>query len=387
MTARRRDPHDLWPLIDERAADPEIAATLSLVLRLANSDWAGDDIIDLASPHTQALLERHRISTLVPLALVEPPHREWLRQQHLAVAAVHMRLRSAATTVLTLLHEAGIETRVLKGLATAELDYPNHQLRHTGDVDLAVRPGDLHRAVELLRDSGDCTQPTPGVDRADGATRPSPSQHPALLRGWTLDAPNGVEVDLHNRLFLRSPFDDELFADAGEQLRLVPGRALRAEHRLVHAAGHFMIAQPGTRRMSGVVDIARLIRRADVDLDLDEARRFAAALGVESLICAGLRVEAQLSGRTEVLNALDEWRQPDWLDRATFLAAHRRLLLEHLGRFREVPRGQRLRFIPTWMRPTANRRRLFQASVKAAVSRATATNRPAAGGRRRGVRQ
>ena len=367
MTALRRDPDDLWQLVDERADEPEIAAALSLVLHLANTDWTSDDPIDLASPRTRALLERHRISTLVPLALVEAPHREWLRQQHLTIAATHLRIRSAATTVLSLLHGAGIETRVLKGLATAELDYPNHQLRHTGDVDLAVRPGDLDRAVELLRDNDHRLQPTPGADRADGATRPSPSQHPALLRGWTLDAPNGVEVDLHNRLFLRSPFDDELFADAGEQLRLVPGRGLRAEHRLVHAAGHFMIAQPGTRRMSGVVDIARLFHRAD--LDLDEARRFAAALGVESLVCAGLRVEARLSGRTEVLNALDEWRQPDWLDRATFVAAHRRLVLEHLGRFREVPRGQRLRFIPTWMLPTANRRRLLQASASIPAQR------------------
>ena len=376
MTARRRDPDDLWQLVDERAAEPEIGTALSRILHLANTNWTSDDPIDLASPRTRTLLERHRISTLVPLALVEAPHREWLRQQHLAIAATHLRLRSAATTVLSLLHGAGIETRVLKGLATAELDYPNHQLRHTGDVDLAVRPGDLDRAVELLQANGHRMEPVPGA--LPGA-RSSPSQHPALLRGWTLDAPNGVEVDLHNRLFLRSPFDDELFADPGEQLRLVPGRGLRAEHRLVHAAGSFMIAQPGTRRMSGVVDIARLVGRDD--LDLDEARRFAAALGVETLVCAGLRVEAQLSGRTHVVRALDEWRQPDWLDRTTFLAAHRRLVLEHVGRFREVPRGQRIRFIPTWMLPTANRRRLLQASVKAAVSRA------AAGGRRRGVRQ
>ncbi len=374
MTARRRDPDDLWQLIDEYAAEPEARTVLPQILRLANNDWTSDDPIDLTSPRTRTLLERHRISTLVPLALVDEPQRGWLRQQHLGIAATHLRIRSAAAAVLSLLHGAGIETRVLKGLATAELDYPNHQLRHTGDVDLAVRPGDLDRAVEVLLDNGHRLQPVPVADRAAGALRPSPSQHPALLRGWTLDAPNGVEVDLHNRLFLRSPFDDELFADAGEPLHLVPGHGLRAEHRLVHAAGHFMIAQPGTRRMSGVVDIARLLRRDD--LDLDEARRFAAALGVESLVGAGLQVEAQLSGRTDVLRALDGWRQPDWLDRTTFLAAHRRLVPEHLGRFREVPRGQRLRFIPTWLLPTANRRRLLLASVKAAITRAVAPSRP-----------
>ena len=373
MTPRRSVPDGLWQLVDPCAADPEIAEALSKILHLANSDWMCDDPIDLGPPGVRALLERHRISTLVPLALVDTAHRAWLRQQHITIAAAHMRLRSTATTVLSLLHAAGIETRVLKGLATAELDYPNRQLRHTGDVDLAVRPDDLERAVELLGKSDFRLQPTPGAHPGAGTTRRSPSQHPALLRGWTLDAPNGVEVDLHNRLFLRSPVDDELFADAGEHLGSVPGSGLRAEHRLVHAAGHFVIAQPGTRRMSGVVDIARLLRRDD--LDLGEARRFAAAVGVEPLVCAGLRVEAQLSGRTDVLRALDEWRQPNWLDRNTFLAAHRRLVLEHIGRFREVPRGQRLRFIPTWLLPTPNRRRLLRASCMAAVSRAAGPSR------------
>lgn len=370
MIAPRREPRDLWRLIDERGADAEVRTVLSHILELANSNWTSEDPIDLGSPRTRTLLEQHRICSLVPIALVDDQQRGWLQQQHLAIAASHQRIRSAAATVLSLLHGAGIETRVLKGLATAELDYPNRQLRHTGDVDLAVRPDDLERAGELLRANGHRVQPQ---YQGQPGSRPSPSQHPALLRGWTLDAPNGVEIDLHNRLFLRSPFDDELFADAGEQLASLPGRGLRAEHRLVHAAGHFMISQPGTRRMSGVVDIARLLRRDD--LDLGEARRFAAALGVEPLVGAGLRVEAVLSGRTEVLRSLDEWRQPDWLDRGTYVATHRRLALEHIGRFREVPKGQRLRFIPTWLLPTTNRRRLLQASLKAAVSRATVPRR------------
>jgi len=367
MSRRRNGLDDLWQLVDPFANEPELCAALSQILALANSDWTLDDPFDLSSPDVRALFDRHRITTLVPLALVDAPHRAWLHQQHKAAAAAHLRLRTAAAAVLSLLDGAGIETRVLKGLATAELDYPNRQLRHTGDVDLAVRPHDLERTVELLGMSGYRVQPAPGPGPSTGTTRRAPSQHPALLRGWTVDAPSGVEIDVHNRLFLRSPIDDELFASAGQSLSSVPGCALRAEHRLVHAAGHFIIAQPGTRRMSGVVDIARLLRRDD--LDLGEARRFAAAVGVEPLVCAGLRVEALLSGRTEVLRALDEWQQPDWLDRNIFLATHRRLVLEHIGRFREVPRGQRLRFVPTWLLPTSNRRRLLHASFTAGVAR------------------
>jgi hypothetical protein len=188
-----------------------------------------------------------------------------------------------------------------------------------------------------------------------------------LLYGSTLDAPDGVEIDLHTRLFRRSPLDDELFACSGEQLRSVPGLALRPEHRLVHAAGHFIISPPGTRRMSGVVDIARLLCRSD--LDLDEARRFAAALGVEPLVGAGIRVEAELSERTAVLRALDTWQQPDWLERNTRLVAHRRLVLDHFGRYREVPRGQRLRYLPTCILPTAQQRHLLHQPLVATSSR------------------
>ena len=102
----------------------------------------------------------------------------------------------------------------------------------------------------------------------------------------------------------------------------------------------------------------------------------------ERLPCAievlGFADEEGLRYQTSYLGSLSAPGQapPDWLDRATFVAAHRRLVLEHLGRFREVPRGQRLRFIPTWLLPTANRRRLLLASVKAAITRAVAPSRP-----------
>jgi len=361
MVERRGTSAHLWELIDPRASEPGIRSALSQILDLVNSGWTLERPIDIGSSEVRALLERHRITTLVPLDLVAAADRAWLRNKHINIAASHLRTRSSANRILASLDDAGIETRVLKGLATAELDYPNQQLRHTGDVDLAIRPNELGQAVQILTANGHRDHPTPF--------------HPVLLYGWTLDAPDGVEVDLHTRLFRRSPLDDELFTCGSEQLRSVPGRALRPEHRLVHAAGHFIISPPGgTRRMSGVIDIARLLRRSD--LDLDEARRFAGALGVESLVGAGIRVEAELSQRTAVLRALDTWQQPDWLERNTRLVAHRRLVLDHLGRYREVPRGQRWRYFPTWIMPAARQRRLLGESLVAASLRVVGKSRP-----------
>jgi hypothetical protein len=359
MSMRRGSSTRLWELIDPCESETGIRSALSQILDLVNRDWTLDRPIDIGSPHVRPMLERHRIATLVPLDRVTAADRTWLRTKHINIAASHLRIRSSAGRILASLDDAGIELRVLKGLATAELDYPNQQLRHTGDVDLAIRPNHLDEALPILRASGHHDHPTPF--------------DPALLCGWTLDAPDGVEIDLHTRLFSRSPLDDELLACSGEQLRSVPGLALRPEHRLIHAAGHFIISPHGTRRMSGVVDIARLLRRSD--LDLDEAHRFAAALGVEPLVGAGMRVEAELSERTAVLRALDAWQQPDWLERNTRLVAHRRLVLDHFGRYREVLRGQRLRYHPTWTQPTAQQRRLLHQSLVATSSRSVRRKR------------
>jgi hypothetical protein len=245
---------------------------------------------------------------------------------------------------------------VLKGLATAELDYADSRMRHTGDVDLAVAPDRLDDAVRVLHERGCRDHPV----RFD----------PVLLYGWTLDAPEGIEIDLHTRLFRRSPLGDSLVAEPGEPLATLPGVAMPAEHRLVHAAGHFIISPPGTRRMSGFLDVSQLLARPG--LDLERARRFAGALHVEALVGAGIRVEAELSGRHEVLAALDEWEPLDWLERRTRLVPRRRLLLDHFGRYKEVPAGHRLAYLPAWLLPTAQQRALFRRSVASAVSRRVA---------------
>jgi len=344
----------LWEIVDPRFVDPRSVAALQQILDLADRDFeVGEEVIDLAAPQMRRFLSDHRLWTLLPPDAVNPPVRIELRHRQRTIAATQLRLRSAATEILDRFNEAGIESRVLKGLATGDLDYHHRLQRHTGDVDLAVRPGDLDRAVALLRKAGFRDHPNPF------------SEH--LLYGWTLDAPNGVEVDLHTRLSRRSPLGDQLFRSPGEALTSLPGHGLDPAQRIVHAAGHFLIAPPGTRRMSGLIDVTRLHRRPD--LHLDDAREFAASLGIESLVGAGLWLEAQLRGRSDILHELDRWRAPDWLERTTRLVPERRLVLDHLGRYREVPKGQRLRYLPTWLLPNRHQRKLLRQSMQRATGR------------------
>ncbi|MDG1410873.1 MAG: nucleotidyltransferase family protein [Acidimicrobiales bacterium] len=346
---------ELWALADPRLTEPDVVVVMEQILELVGTDWKVEASVDLRAPLMRQYLSDHRLWPLLPLDAVRPSVRPELRHRQVAISASQMRLRSVATEVLEQFDAEGIESRVLKGLATGELDYPNYLMRHTGDVDLAVRPERLDDAVRVLRGHG----------YGDRYERFSPY----LSYGCTLEAPNGVEVDLHARLSRRSPLGDRLFQDLGEPLSMLPGYALPAAHRLVHASGHFMISPPGTRRLSGLFDITRL--HACHDVDLEKARRFAADLRIEALVGAGLWVEAMLSERVDVIAQLDTWKAPDWLERNTRLVPERRLLLDHLGRYREVPRGRRLRYLPAWLLPTRRQRKLLIGSARRTATRLT----------------
>ena len=344
----------LWSIVDPRLTDPAVVTVMDQLLRLARADWEVDEPIDLRAPLMRRYLSDHRLWLTLPLDAMRHSVRAEVRHRQVTISAVQLRLRATVSEVLDHLATLEIDSRVLKGLATSELDYPHPLLRQTGDVDLAVPPDRLDDAVAVLRDTGHRNREEPFS--------------PHLRYGWTLTSPGGVEIDLHTRLSRRSPLGDHLFRDPGEPLHELGGTALSTTQRLVHASGHFMISPPGTRRLNGLLDVTRLLDRPGINLDA--ARRFAADLGIESLVGAGLQVEAGLSGRTDVVAALDRWAAPDWLERNTRLVPERRLLLDHLGRFREVPQGQRLRYLPDWLLPSARQRRILAQSTRKSAERA-----------------
>ncbi len=332
---------------------------LESVLQLSAGQRPAGDPLDLRAPLMLRLVDWHRVASLIPAEAVHPESSDVLRMRQREIAATQLLLRTTATEVLEVLDRAGLQCRVLKGLATAELDHPDRAMRQSGDVDLAVAPDELDDVVSVLGERGCRDQPTPF--------------DPVLWYGRTLETGSGLEIDLHTRLFRRSPLGASLVDEPGEALHTLPGSALPAAHRLVHAAGHFLISPPGRRRMNGFLDIGRILERPD--LDLDAARRFARSINVEPLVGAGIRVEAELSERQEVLGALEEWTPPDRFERMTRLTAHRRLVLDHFGRYREVPAGHRLQYLPAWLLPTARQRRLLRESAAAATSRALVRTR------------
>ena len=174
-----------------------------------------------------------------------------------------LELESALLHVVATLNDAGIESRVLKGSATAHLDYPDPALRTFVDLDILVRSEDIEQATRLMVERGynrQVAEIRPGFDRRFG-------------KGCTLTSPSGHELDLH-RTFVTGPFGltlrlDDLWSNATPWM-LADGHQLLAlgrEQRLLHACYHAVLGDREPRLVPQR-DIAA-IALAD---DLDEVR-------------------------------------------------------------------------------------------------------------------
>jgi hypothetical protein len=222
----------------------------------------------------------HRISGL--LRLVEDGYgwnaeeRTRLAREHAEAVRWGLQVEATFTTVARAFEARGLDYRVLKGLAAANLLYPEPALRSFGDLDLLVRPADRRSAQEALRSM---------------ATPSGPYHGPASERedkSRTVVDRRGVEVDLHHSiqgwLYSSRISGDLLFGDP--QPVAVGGRealALSLPAMLVNAALHVTTA---SWRLSTVADIALLVERVDPDdmafLELVERR------GVAQMVWWGL---------------------------------------------------------------------------------------------------
>lgn len=205
---------------------------------------------------------------------------------HEAAMRACLRLERVALDVTTDLAAAGIETRVLKGPATARLDYDEPAWRSFGDVDLLVRSDDYDATVDRLCARGArrrSAEPRPGFDRRFG-------------KGVCLIRPDGVQVDLH-RTLAAGPFgltiEPDVLFDGTEPLTM-GGRtvlALDAERRFLHACFHAVLGD-FPPRVTALRDVALLVRRGRVDLDRtrDLARRWRAGVVVASAVATAWSV-------------------------------------------------------------------------------------------------
>lgn len=202
--------------------------------------------------------------------------------------------------VLAWFDDAGIETRVLKGVAVARLDYSDEQLRPTGDLDVLVRADRVESAAGRLVAAG-------GV-RAD--PEPAPGWSRLVGKGATVFVPEvGLEVDLHRILTwgplgVRVPADGLWERHRTFRLADVDRSTLGLEETLLHACAHLVIL--GVARAREARDVAQLALAPD--LDVARLGELARRWGQGSVVATALAVAGRELGLSP-----EVWRAFDWM--------------------------------------------------------------------------
>ena len=251
-------------------------------------------------------------------AIVMPDDaRAHLEAEH--VKALHRCLlaEEAAVVAAEALAGAGVDVRVLKGIAVAHLDEGDPAMRHFADADLLIRRDDHATALAALA--------------AAGFWRDEPPVHEWWEQRYgkavTFLAPNGAELDLHLSFvggwygvnadlatLWRTPPDT--FALAGATMDGVP-RAMR----LVHAAYHAVLG--GGSGVRALRDVALLA--TGHPLDWLAARTWAGRSRGDAVLAEAVRLawwELRLDPSHPAVLWAEGFRQ-DAADRR-HLAAYRR---------------------------------------------------------------
>jgi hypothetical protein len=294
--------------------------------RLSFTQWASLATMSGITPLLYFLVDT------VPTELGDGERAEVKRCQRNALAhcvSVEHELLGVAST----LAEHGIRTAVLKGEATAHLDYPDPSWRQYTDVDLLIDPSDRIPATALLKRDG----------WVQGYALPK--GHESYTHAVTFQHA-GTEVDLHQRVGHRALGE---LVPTGELLgRSVPlhiaGADLRALDdidRLIHAGIHMVSSRGPNRRLSSVADVLVLAdRRPHLAAEvLERAERWRVRSVVERAVVDSY-TSAQLGVHEEWVEAMRRpIRRRDRLVDRAYLGNSRRPMIEELAY---------LRLLPTW---------------------------------------
>lgn len=202
-----------------------------------------------------------------------------LVEAHLSALRSSLAAEAASVTVSDLFRSVGIRHAVLKGCATAQLDYPDPAMRITGDVDVLIGRGDYAHALAALERAG--------LHR----------MMPAFRKSWerrygkdiALIGDDRVEIDLH--LALVAGYFGITMPTAPLLKRLVTYRvanqelpALDTMGRLLHAAIHTASTTP--LRLGSAADVVQIAGSGNVDPA--EFAAYAMALRCDALVARGI---------------------------------------------------------------------------------------------------
>lgn len=254
-----------------------------------------------------------------------------IRQLMGAVMCRCVQLEHHAVQVTRALLDTEIRTVLLKGLATAHLDYPDPNLREFSDIDILVSPADLDRAMAVVERAGWVQ----GYELHEG--------HRPFTHAVTF-VRDGMELDLHQRVAHRAlgrliPTEQLVSRARAFELAGAEVFALDDVDRLIHSAVHAVASGPAAERLSSLADV--LLGAAEQSSLAASILDRADANGVRPLVERGIRRSFQVAR----LAMPEAWgtamsqpgrRRVALVDHA-YLAGYRRPVLEELAHMQQLP--------------------------------------------------
>lgn len=237
------------------------------------------EALNLATAHrveglVQLAIGTGRVSAS-PLTTADVEH-AWLFAAQRSVAAE----RWAAETVRAL-DDAGVATRVLKGIAIAHLDHDDPGERMFGDADVLVRRADHRRALAALT--------TAGFRRVEPPVRQWWERR--FSKAIMLRTPSGGELDLHLSIvggYFGARVDHRSLWDVEPDTFDLDGltvHALDHEGRWLHACCHAVLG--GGSGLRATRDVAQLALAHGLDWQRIVAR--ATTDGVDAVVAHAVR--------------------------------------------------------------------------------------------------
>jgi hypothetical protein len=210
-------------------------------------------------------VERHRLVGLCLAAVVDgglavsEEQRRSIESLYVDSMCGCLLIEAALLDLAEVLSAVDVDLQVIKGPASAHLDYAFPELRTFGDLDVLVRSEDVDRAKRAVGELGyerPAPEPRAGFDRRFG-------------KGVTFVSESAVSIDLH-RTFVMGPLGlhvnlgdvwgtTERFA-LGDRSLQAPGPASR-----LMIACYNAVLGDATPRLATLRDIAQLVFSGDVE--------------------------------------------------------------------------------------------------------------------------
>ena len=263
----------------------------------------------------------------IPTDLTDEQRRQ-LREAQGSVLSRSVRLEHHLIGVSGLLGAHGIPSLVLKGAATAHLDYPDPSWREFHDIDLLIHAADRDESIALLATAG----------WVQGYALPG--GHEDFTHAVTL-VRERAELDLHQRtahraLGLRVPTQDLFDHATSYEIAGSPLGVLDPVDRLIHGAVHAVASRAPYRHLSSVADVLSLadLRRHLAADALVRAERWRVRPIVERAVRDAYAM-AQLDLPEEWVRAMElRIRHRDRLVDLAYLSPVRRPVTEELAYLR-----------------------------------------------------